>query len=151
MFPTILRTIGLYFGFLAFLRWMGKREVGQFTPFDLVVILILAEIADGVIFGDVPVGQGTAAVLTIGVLELGNSWLSFRSPRYSRWVEGKPTVLIRDGIVQEEALRRERIRREELFALLRLEGKGEDEIPEIERATLEVNGELSVLCRRQGK
>jgi len=151
MLPTILRAIALYVGFLLLLRILGKREIGQFSPFDLVVTLILAEIADGVIFGEAPPLEGAAVVATIGILHKMNSWLSFRSRSFSRLVEGSPTILIKNGIVRDVELRRERIRRDELLALLRLRGKTEEDIPEIDCATLEIDGELSVLSRQRAE
>lgn len=140
---TALRATAIYVFLLVVLRCLGKRAVGDATAFDFMVALILGEVVDEPIYGDVPLLQGFVAIAVIAGWHAVNSYLSYRSPRFDRLTGGSPTVLVRDGEIDRKAMRRERINEAELWTLLRLQQI--DELRDVKEATLEPDGELSVI------
>jgi uncharacterized membrane protein YcaP (DUF421 family) len=145
MLETILLTVLVYGVFLLLFRLLGKRELGQFSPFDLIVLLILGEVSGYVLFGEVPVAEGLAVIAVIGSIEVLVTRIKLRSSRVSRWLEGSPREVVRDGRILDRALATEHLSRDDLLQLLRLHGKSERDIAGIESAVLEVSGELSVV------
>jgi len=87
--------------------------------------------------------QALVVIGVVGGWHAVNSWLSYRSERFDRLTGGEPTVLVRNGVVDRDGMRRERISDEELWSLLRLQGI--DELRDIKEATLEPDGGLSVI------
>ena len=142
---TALRATFVYFYLLIIVRVLGKREIGATSAFDLLVALMLGDVVDEVIYGDVTIAQGGVAMAVIGVWHIVNAWASFRSKFIDSLTSAPPTVLVKDGRIQHKALAKERLNEEELFAELRMADVGEDEIEEVKQATLEPNGKVSVL------
>jgi uncharacterized membrane protein YcaP (DUF421 family) len=140
---TALRASIIYVVLLVVVRFLGKRTVGSATAFDFMVALILSEVVDEPIYGDVPMSQALVVIGVVGGWHAVNSWLSYRSERFDRLTGGEPTVLVRNGVVDRDGMRRERISDEELWSLLRLQGI--DELRDIKEATLEPDGGLSVI------
>lgn len=143
---TAARASFLYFLLLFVVRTLGKREVGNITAFDLIVAFMLGEVADEIIFGDVTIAQGAVAIGTVAVWELANSWSSFKSPLIDRLTGSQPTVLVEHGRLNWEGMQWERMNEEELWSALRL--RGVDDLAEVKRATLEPNGQVSVIKER---
>jgi uncharacterized membrane protein YcaP (DUF421 family) len=143
LLETALRASAIYAVLLVTIRLLGKRTVGNFTAFDLLVALMLGEIVDEPIFGDVPMLQAIVAIAVIAFWQWVNSWLSSRSQTVDFLTAGKPAVLVRAGGRQHDTMRREHVSDAELESMLRL--KGIDDEQEVETATLETNGELSVI------
>ena len=125
-------------------RLLGKRGIGSLSAFDLIVTLILGEVVDEVIFGDVELTAGLTAIGAIAVLHLAVSWLSYASPGARRLLEGDPTALVRDGRFVQRGLRQERISEEELWSLLRQEEVDREDLASLEIVRLEPDGKLSV-------
>src|SRR5688500_5351117 len=94
---TALRAFGVYAFMLIVVRLLGKREVGSFSAFDLLVALMLGEVVDEVIYGDVVPWQGIAAVVVIGAVHALTGWASCSSRRLGMLLEGKPTVVVEHG------------------------------------------------------
>lgn len=140
---TATRTFVIYVFVLIVMRLLGKRTVGNFTAFDLVVAFIISEVVDEPIYGDVPMIQAMLVIGLIALLEFVNSALGYRFPRFDRWVEGTPRVMIRDGQPQPDAMRAERINAQELASMLREQGI--EDLADVRLGTLEMNGQLSVL------
>jgi uncharacterized membrane protein YcaP (DUF421 family) len=140
---TALRALVVYALMLAVIRLLGKRTVGNFSAFDLLVALMLGELVDEVIYGDVGMAQGVVAILTLAAVEYANSWLSYASPRAARVLEGEPTPIVRSGQLLREGMRKERLNEDDVMAALRLEGV--DDVAQVELATVETDGEVSVL------
>lgn len=140
---TGLRALGVYGLMLVVIRALGKRTVGNFAAFDLLVALMLGEVVDEIIYGDVSFLNGTVAIVAIATAQLGNSWMSARGA--DRLLEGSPTVIIRDGRFDEKGLRTERMSRRDAMAHLREEGI--HDLREVHLATVEDDGRVSVLLR----
>src|SRR5690606_1795246 len=103
----VLRGTVVYFVLLLLLRLSGKRTVGQFTPFDLLVLVLLGDAMQGsMIAGDESLPGGMVLVLTLLGWNKRMGWLTSRSRSIERAVEGRPVVLARNGHVYGDALER---------------------------------------------
>ena len=140
---TALRALAVYVLMLAVIRTLGKRTVGNFAAFDLLVALMLGEVVDEIIYGDVSFAQGTVAILVIAGAQYVNAWLSYWDHGFDALLEGKPTPIVRDGEMVAEGLRAERINARGVMHELRLQGV--DDIAEVKLATIEVDGVVSVI------
>ena len=140
---TALRATVIYVFLLVVVRLLGKRAVGASTAFDFMVALILSEVVDEPIYGDVPLLQGLVVIGIVAGWHAVNSYLSYRSQRFDRLTGGQPTVLVKDGVMVRAGMRAERVNEEELWSLLRLQGI--DDLRDVKEATLEPDGLLSVL------
>ena len=140
---TALRATIIYVVLLVVVRLLGKRTVGGATAFDFMVALILSEVVDEPIYGDVPMSQALVVIGVVGGWHAVNSWLSYRSRRFDRLTGGEPTVLVKNGEMDRQGMRRERVNEEELWSLLRLQGI--DDLGDVKEATLEPDGLLSVV------
>jgi uncharacterized membrane protein YcaP (DUF421 family) len=144
----IARTALVYVALLFGLRLAGKRELGQMTPFDLVVILLIANAVQNAMVGpDTSVTGGLiAAVVLIGLnfaLAYARQWI----PWLRRAVEGSPTLLINDGEIVDRNLRREGIDVDEVLMAIREHGLGGPEAVKV--AVLEVDGSISIVPKDQ--
>ncbi len=140
----VLRAGAVYLALLAGLRITGKREIGQMTIFDLVVLLLLANAVQNAMVGDdTTLAGGLIAAATLLALNTGVSRLSLRWPHLRRLIEGSPTVLVLHGQVIAAHLRREGVDEDELGAALREHGVAS--LEEVEMAVLEIDGSISVV------
>jgi uncharacterized membrane protein YcaP (DUF421 family) len=146
---TALRASFVYFFLLLVVRVLGKREIGNTSAFDLIVALILGEVVDEIIYGDVTIAQGVIAILVVAIWHLVNSWASFKSKTIDKLTGASPTVMVKNGQIQRRNLAKERLNEEELFSELRM--MGVEEIKEVKQATLEPNGTISVLLEEWAK
>jgi uncharacterized membrane protein YcaP (DUF421 family) len=140
---TVVRSIGLYVIMLIVIRMLGKKTVGNFTAFDLLVALMLGEVVDEVIYGDVSFIEGTVAILVIAGAKYFTSYLSFASPRLAKVLEGSPTILVKEGEINKKGLKNELMSESEVHAALRL--REIEDMREVKLATLEIDGEVSVI------
>lgn len=140
---TALRASFVYVFLLIVVRLLGKREIGNTTAFDLIVALILGEVVDEIIYGDVTILQGVVAIGATAVWHLVNSWASFKSQVIDKITGASPTVVVKNGEIQHKNLAKERLNQDELLSELRL--MSVDDIKEVKQATLEPNGKISVL------
>jgi len=143
LLATAGRAFAVYALLLVVIRVLGKREVGNFTAFDLLVALMLGEVVDEIIYGDVEFAQGAVAIGAIALIQYATSWLSYMNHFADKLLDGVPTILVRDGALQQDGMRKERMNEHELMGLLR-EQEIED-LREIKLAVLEVGGALSVI------
>jgi uncharacterized membrane protein YcaP (DUF421 family) len=146
---TALRATIIYVVLLVVVRLMGKRTVGSATAFDFMVALILSEVVDEPIYGDVPMAQALVVIGVVAGWHTVNSWLSYRSQRWDRLTGGEPTVLVKDGVMDRDGMRQERVNEEELWSLLRLQGI--EDLHDVKEATLEPDGALSVIKRESAR
>jgi len=140
---TALRASFVYVFLLMIVRLLGKREIGNTTAFDLIVALILGEVVDEIIYGDVTILQGVIAIGVTAAWHLVNSWASFKSEFIDKLTGAPPTVVVKSGQIQLKNLAKERLNENELLSELRL--MSVDDIKEVKLATLEPNGKISVI------
>lgn len=140
----IIRPAIVYFFLLLVFRFMGKRSVGQLTPFDLVVLLIISNIVQNAMIGsDNSLGGGLIGAATIFILNYIFVELAFRSKGMRRIMEARPALLIHNGRVLHDNLNRERITMDELLSAMRRAGVVEPS--KVWIAVLEENGSISVI------
>ena len=143
----VLRGTIVYFVLLLLLRLSGKRTVGQFTPFDLLVLVLLGDAMQGsMIAGDESLAGGVVLVVTLLGWNKLMGWLTSRSRRLERAVEGRPVVLARNGHVYGEALDRCKLNIDDLQEAMRNADCGS--ISLIRLAMLEKDGKISVVTRQ---
>jgi uncharacterized membrane protein YcaP (DUF421 family) len=142
----VLRSVVVYLFLLAAFRFTGKRQIGQLTPFDLVVLLVISNVVQNAIIGpDNSLAGGLIGAAVILALNLLIVELTFRSRRLRRLVEAQPTLLVHNGRVLHENLARERLTLEDLHAALRRSGVAD--VGHVRVAVLEDNGGISVIPR----
>ena len=140
---TAARAGAVYVLMLIVVRALGKRTVGNFSAFDLLVALMLGELVDEIIYGDVRFTQGTVAIVTIAALAYADSWLAYFDHGMEAVLEGKPTVVVREGAFDYRGMREERMNEKDVLAALR--SQGIRDMREVHLATVEHNGQVSVL------
>ncbi len=140
---TAARALAVYVLMLVVIRALGKRTVGNFSAFDLLVALMLGEMVDEVIYGDVRFIQGTVAIVCIGALAYVDSLLAFFDHGMEGVLEGKPTVVVRDGEFENTGMRKERMNEKDILAHLRTQGI--QDMREVHLAVVENDGSVSVL------
>jgi uncharacterized membrane protein YcaP (DUF421 family) len=140
----VLRAAAVYLLILVVTRAVGRRELGHLGPADLILLVVIGDmVQQGVTQSDESL-TGTAIVIsTLAVLTVGSGWLSFRFRRLRPLLEGDPIVLIADGVIQERALRRQRISDSELAAEARQSSIGS--LSEVRYAILEASGRISFI------
>jgi uncharacterized membrane protein YcaP (DUF421 family) len=144
----LVRAFGLYLLCLLVIRIMGKRTIAQLSPFDLIVMIIIGDaIAIPMQDENVPILHGIIPVLTVSVLNYLMSIIITKSRLFENFLQGVSTALVKDGEVMVKNLRKERISMADLMILLR--EKDVDNINEVAEATLEPNGKLSIIKKRQ--
>jgi len=140
----VLRTTVVYLFLVAVLRITGKREVGQMSILELVVILIISNAVQNAMVGqNTTLWAGLVAVLTLLALDLGLKALTGRSRLLRRAVEGEPRLLVRDGRLLDRAMREEGVGVEEVRAAIR--GHGLERVEDVRLAVLETDGTISVI------
>ena len=144
MITALCRTVILYFLIMIGLRLMGKRQIGELEPSELVLTMMISDLATVPMqdFG-IPLLAGVIPILTLLSLSLLLSQLSLLSLRFREVMCGTPAILIRNGEVQQDAMRENRYTLDELLEQLR--GQGCTSIEEVQYAVLENSGQLSVL------
>jgi uncharacterized membrane protein YcaP (DUF421 family) len=145
----VLRAAVVYVLVMALVRLSGKRAVGQFTPFDLILLILIGNaVQNGINGGDNSLTGAAIMATTLIALNYLVAFLTSRSNRVERVVEGVPVVLARDGKVFESVLRRELVSRDDFREALRMQGL--DDVAEVQLALLETNGSISVVARDRG-
>jgi len=148
MIIIVVRTLILYTLVVVALRMMGKREIAQLQPFELVVILMISDLA--VIPSEnvgIPLLSGIIPILVLLSANLTLAWVTLKSEKARDIICGTPSILIRQGKIVEEELKRNCYNLTDLLEEIRI--KNVPNIADIEFAVLENNGELSVFPKSQ--
>jgi uncharacterized membrane protein YcaP (DUF421 family) len=149
-YEILLRTFVVYMLVLVLLRAAGKRELGQMTPFDLVVILVIANaVQNAMTGGDNSLTGGILAASTLTVINIAVGRWGSHIPVFRRLVASEPTLLLRDGVPITEALDRERVDVEELEMAARQHGIAE--LKDVTAAVLEEDGSISIIPKEGTK
>lgn len=145
----VLRATAVYVAVLIMVRLTGKRTVGQFTPFDLLVVVLLGTAVQNSL-----IGEDTSLVggLILAATLLGLNWsvgrLSARSARFDHWVEGKPVILVRHGHLFREELVRQSLSEHDFDIARRSAGYAT--LANIDLAVLETSGEITFIGKKGG-
>lgn len=146
MITTIIRTIILYVFVTFAIRVMGKRQIGDMQPNELVITLLISEIV-AIPLQDIsqPILSGVVAIFMLIVLEIVMSVLSLKSIKVRKFMSGNSVVIINNGVVDQNAMRSVRMTVLDLIEQLR--GQNVFDISTVAFAVLEINGNLSVLLK----
>ncbi len=146
MFSSIIRTIVIYFIVIFAVRVMGKRQVGDLQPGELVITILISEIAAMPLQdGNAPILVGIVAILTLVVAEILVSFLSMKFLFIRRIINGSSAVIIKDGVIDQKLLKKLRVTAPDVMEVLR--GQEVFDISSVSYAILETNGSLSVMLR----
>ncbi|MCV0404173.1 MAG: DUF421 domain-containing protein [Chloroflexi bacterium] len=142
----VLRASVIFLALYLLVRLMGKRELGQMTPFELIVLVVIGDlIQQGVTQNDFSLTGAILAISTIGFWALVFSWAGYLSPRAERFLVGEPRVIIRDGELLDTNLRRNRLTRPEIESEMRLAGIAH--MSDVAWGILEPRGKISFIQR----
>ena len=146
MLTAFFRTLLLYLLLMVGLRLTGKRQLGQLEPSELVLMMLLSDLAAVPMqdFG-IPLLFGVIPIITILAITTLISGINFYNIRFRDFVCGKPTIVIREGVIQQREMARNRLTVDELLEELRLQGVLSP--AQVKYAVLETGGQLSVLLR----
>ena len=146
----VLRGLLVYGFLLVMLRLTGKRQVGQLAPFDLVLLLVLSNaVQNSMNAGDNTVAAGYILVATLMAINGFMGWLTWRSKRAETFLDGRPQILIHNGVMDEKILASERITQHELMASVRQAGL--TDLTDVRLAILENNGQINVIAKSPDK
>lgn len=144
MVTIVFRALLVYIILLLIMRLMGKRQIGELEITELVTTLLISEIAAIPITSqDIPILHAIIPILLITALEVLSSWLLLRFPVLKPLLSGSPTLLMRDGKLQQTKLSSNRVSVDELMTEVRRQGYAD--ISQIDEAILETNGTLTLL------
>lgn len=144
MLVLVIRTLILYSLIVLSIRIMGKRQIGEMQPSELVVAIMISDLASVPMQSiDIPLVAGIVPVFTLIVAEIIMSVLSLKSRFLRKLISGEPSVIVSKGHVNEKELERLRFNLNDLLEQLRMSGYFD--IAQIETAILETNGQLSVV------
>ena len=145
-----VRTLIVFLCIYAAMRFMGKRQLGQLEPSELVVAVLITDMAAHPLQDiGIPLFNGLLPIAILLSCELLISWLSLKSSRFRALCFGRPSILMRDGKIQQKELRRNRFSLDELSEELR--GKGVTDLSTVRCAVLETDGTLNVLLKAESQ
>jgi Predicted membrane protein len=144
MLNIFFRTIIIYVVVVVAMRFMGKRQIGEFEPSEFVIAIMISEVA-AIPLGNVatPLLQGIIPVLTLIIAEICLSFICIKSGRARNIFIGKPSIIIEKGIINQNELKKVRFDLEDVIEELRCNGYCN--ISDIEYAILETSGQLSII------
>lgn len=142
----ILRAAIVYLALLALVRITGKRTVGQFTPFDLIVVMLMSEaVGDSLRGGDQSLIGGLIACAVLVTLDMGAGLLSSRSRKADALLQGNPVLVGRDGVIYKDVLKKERVPEADIEEALRA---ADCDLEDMRLAVLEADGTISIMTRK---
>lgn len=150
MLTIFIRTILVYLLVLLVIRLMGKAELSNMSPFQMVVVFMIAELAAIPIeSSDASLEIGLISIATLTFLQMSISFISLKSEKFKHFINGKPSILIDEGKINYKELKKLRITINDLMEQLRLGNS--PSISEVEYAIMESNGDLSIIQRADSK
>lgn len=145
----VLRGVVIYVLVIVLVRLSGKRALGQFTPFDLILLILIGNaVQNGINGGDNSLTGAFIMATTLVALNYGVAFLTSRHRRMERVVEGVPVVLARDGRLFPAMLKRELVSTSDFKEALRMNGI--EDVDDVQLALLETNGTISVVPKTRG-
>lgn len=147
---SFVRTVILYILVVFALRVMGKRQIGELQPSELVVAIMISDLATTPVSDiNIPLMAGIIPILTLLVFEVVLSFTTLKSEGFRNLLSGKPAVIIKNGVISQRELKKMRFSIEDLLEQLRL--KDIFSISDVYMAILETNGELTVVEKSSKK
>ncbi|MGK5030167.1 DUF421 domain-containing protein [Janthinobacterium sp. DSP2-3-3] len=139
----VARAVMVYLALLLMVRMTGKRTVGQFTPFDLLVVMLLSEaVSNSLSGGDDSISGGLILALTLICLNMLIAWITSRSRKLAELVDGTPVLLGRDGVIFNDVVKKCRVASGDVEQALR---EADCPLPDMKCAFLEADGKITIL------
>jgi uncharacterized membrane protein YcaP (DUF421 family) len=143
----IIRAVVIYLALFILMRFIGKKHVGELAPFDFIVLLILSETVSNALSGeDNSLIGGLISATTLILLVQAVSYISWRSKKAERMLEGVPQILIRHGRHRKDVMAQQQVTLSELLEALRRNGC--TNIADVRAAVLENDGKISIIMRK---
>jgi uncharacterized membrane protein YcaP (DUF421 family) len=143
----VVRAAAVYVVLLLLVRVTGKRTVGQFTPFDLVVVMLLAEGVTGSLSaGDESLPGGLVVAATLVVLNMAIAVATSRSRKVDAVLQGSPVLVGRDGVIYKDVLERQRVAYADVEKALR---DADCNLEDMRLAILEADGDINIMTKKQ--
>ncbi|MBE6772312.1 MAG: DUF421 domain-containing protein [Ruminococcaceae bacterium] len=150
MAVTLIRAAILYITVIFLIRLMGKRQIGELQPSELVVTILVSEIASiPMQDNSIPILNSVVALFALVAFEILSSAISMKSPKMRAYMQGHPVIVIRNGIIDYKALKKLRMTVSDLISALRQ--KDVFDISQISYAIFETNGQISVLLKPENR
>ncbi|HEV7321792.1 MAG TPA: YetF domain-containing protein [Ensifer sp.] len=144
---TVLRGLAIYIVLLLIVRLSGRRTLAQMTPFDLVLLLIVAETTQQALLGDdFSIANAVLLIVTLFGIDIAFSHLKTRHAGLGLLIDGTPTVLVSHGKPNEHALKRARMSVDDILEAARVQ-QGLERLEQVKYAVLEISGEISIVPR----
>lgn len=139
----LIRTLIIYFYTILLIRWIGGRSIGQLSMVEFVLVIALGSaVGDAMFYPEVPLLAAMGVItIVIGINKLLDMIIS-RSNRVEQMIDGRPVVLVKDGVILDSGIGQSRLSRNEIKALLRIAGV--ENLGQVRWAFLETSGEISV-------
>ncbi|MDR0884155.1 MAG: DUF421 domain-containing protein [Oscillospiraceae bacterium] len=150
MLISLIRALVIYILITAVMRLMGKRQIGELQPTELVIMMLLSElVAIPLEDNEIPLMNSLAAVALFACVEVISSVIGMKSRRYRTLVQGHAVILIREGVIDQKEMRALRLTVDDL--LLALRQKDVFDVDTVQYAVLETGGQLSVLLKGEAR
>jgi uncharacterized membrane protein YcaP (DUF421 family) len=145
----VLRASFMFAAIFVLLRLLGKRELAEMTPFEMVLLVVMGDLVQqGVTHSDYSVTGATLAITTFGFWSLVLNWVGYYWPSAERLLDGEPEVVVRDGELQRKMMRRNRLTKSEVESEMRHAGIAR--MADIAWAILETDGKISFIGKLPG-
>lgn len=146
----VVRCIFFYFMIIVALRFMGKREIGELSIFDIVIYLVMSELlALSLTDEDKSIFHTLVPLITLAILQVSVAHLIMKYEKFRHLIDGEPVILVQNGLINQNTMKKERYNIDDLMMQIREFGIGS--IHEIAFAILETNGKLTVLKKNDCK
>jgi uncharacterized membrane protein YcaP (DUF421 family) len=140
----ILRAVVIYTTVFFLLRVVGKKQIGELGPFDLVLLLIISEaVSNALTGGDDSLTAGLISVTSFVVMNYLIDFLTFKSKKVEKVLDGEPLMIIKEGKINEQVRRQEKITYDEISSVLREHGISK--LSDVKFAMVETNGQISII------
>lgn len=150
MGTIFIRTIIIYTFVLVAIRLMGKREIGQLQPYELVVTIMIADVASLPMQDvSIPLIQGVVPIMGLLFAQIVASVLSFKSKIIHKYISGKPTILVANGKILEENLKKQKYSIETMLEQIRV--CGYTSLLDLDYVILETSGQISVIPKAENQ
>jgi len=144
---SVVRGAAVYFILLVIIRLSGRRTMAQATPFDFVLLLIVAETTQQALLGDdFSITNAAILITTLFVIDIALSYVSRYVPALSKVLDGRPTFLVKDGEIDDYALRMARMGKADIMVAARAQ-HGLERIEQVKYAVLETDAGITVIPR----
>ncbi len=150
VFEIIFRTSFMFVYTIVNVRMMDKRSMGMLSPFEIIIIIALGSaVGDPMFYRNIPLIHGMIVVSTIVLIQRVLAKITGKSMVLGRFVNGRPVLIIKDGVLLKEQIKHENFTKGELYSILRL--RGVRRISDVELAYLEPSGSISIIKKDTGK